>query len=364
MDEKDHRSKSKFRRIRILQGKREKESPEASTRSAMLLQASPLLLQPPSFSRRICSLPEKRTLKCALEYTKSSKEAVAGHVFSGLAASFIFLSQPNQVIAAESTHYNNFCQLAIAANPRAPLQLDGMSDERGGKLMMSGMTAKNFDPVRYSGRWFEVASLKRGFAGQGQEDCHCTQGIYTFDAEAPSIRVDTFCVHGGPDGYITGIRGNVQCLSEEDTEKQETDLERQEMIREKCYLRFPTLPFIPKEPYDVIATDYDNFALVSGAKDRSFIQIYSRTPVPGSDFVEKYKSYLENYGYDANKIKDTPQDCEVMSSGQLALMMSMPGMQKALTNQFPGLELKSSFEFNPFTSVFDTLKKLLELYFK
>lgn len=42
-------------------------------------------------------------------------------------------------------------------------------------MIMRGMTAKNFDPTRYSGRWFEVASLKRGFAGQGQEDCHCTQ---------------------------------------------------------------------------------------------------------------------------------------------------------------------------------------------
>lgn len=42
-------------------------------------------------------------------------------------------------------------------------------------MMMRGMTAKDFDPIRYSGRWFEVASLKRGFAGQGQEDCHCTQ---------------------------------------------------------------------------------------------------------------------------------------------------------------------------------------------
>lgn len=90
---------------------------------------------------------------------------------------------------------------------------------------------------------------------------------------APSIQVDTFCVHGGPDGYITGIRGKVQCLPEEDVEKNETELEKQEMIKEKCYLRFPTLPFIPKEPYDVIATDYDNFALVSGAKDRSFVQV-------------------------------------------------------------------------------------------
>ena len=85
--------------------------------------------------------------------------------------------------------------------------------------------------------------------------------------------MDTFCVHGGPDGYITGIRGRVQCLSEEDMASAETDLERQEMIREKCFLRFPTLPFIPKEPYDVLATDYDNYAIVSGAKDTSFIQV-------------------------------------------------------------------------------------------
>lgn len=42
-------------------------------------------------------------------------------------------------------------------------------------LVMGGMTMKNFNPARYSGRWFEVASLKLGFSGQGQEDCHCTQ---------------------------------------------------------------------------------------------------------------------------------------------------------------------------------------------
>lgn len=53
-----------------------------------------------------------------------------------------------------------------------------------------------------------------------------------------------------------------------------------------------------------------------------------------------------------------------MSNSQLAAMMSMSGMQQALTNQFPDLELKSSVAFNPFTSVFETLKKLVELYFK
>lgn len=95
-----------------------------------------------------------------------------------------------------------------------------------------------------------------------------------------------------------------------------------------------------------------------------FFQIYSRKPVPGPKFIEKYKSYLEDFGYDSSAIKDTPQDCEVMSANKLSAMMSMPGMQKALTNEFPNLELSSSVEFNPFTSVFDTLKKLVQLYFK
>ncbi|KAI3971984.1 hypothetical protein MKX01_030185 [Papaver californicum] len=243
-------------------------------------------------------------------------------VSSGVAVSLVLLSQTNQTlgqaIAAEPSHYT-LCQLAAAPDKGVPLPLDEGSDgETGQLMMMRGMTAKNFDPVRYSGRWFELASGKGGFAGAGQEDCRCTQRVYTFDGESrpPSIQVDTFCVHGGPDEYITGIRGKVQCLSEKDME-------------EKCTLRFPTLPFIPKLPYD----------------------IYSRTPNPGPEFIEKYKSYLANYGYDPSKINDTPQDCDV-SDTQLSAMMSMPGMQK------------SSVEFDPFTSTFGILKKLVQLYFK
>lgn len=304
------------------------------------------------------------TIKCSFEQPISSR-AMTRHVFSGLAASFILLSQTSQVVAGDISSHRSCFQLARAADNVLTLPLDEGSDGGSEKMMMMrGMTAKNFDPVRYSGRWFEVASLKGGFAGIGQEDCHCTQGVYTFDMNAPSIQVDTFCVHGGPDGYITGIRGKVQCVPGKDLEKAETKLEKQEMIKEKCFLRFPTLPFIPKEPYDVIATDYDNFALVSGAKDTSFVQIYSRTPDPGPEFIEKYKAYLANFGYDPSKIKDTPQDCEVISNSQLAAMMSMNETQQALTNQFPDLGLKSSVQFDPFTRVFDTLKKLVQLYFK
>ncbi|WJX59424.1 hypothetical protein P8452_44743 [Trifolium repens] len=334
----------------------------------IFLRSSPHLLyytssSPPPIHHHHRGVSRKTQLKCSLDLPS---KVLTKHVLSGLAASLIFLSPANQSIAADlSFHQQNICQLANASESAVNSPFENESNEKSESLMMMrGMSAKNFDPIRYSGRWFEVASLKRGFAGQGQEDCHCTQGVYTFDREKPAIQVDTFCVHGSPNGYITGIRGRVQCLSLEDMEKNETPLEMQEMIREKCFLRFPTLPFIPKLPYDVIATDYDNFALVSGAKDTGFVQIYSRTPNPGPEFIAKYKADLANYGYDPSKIKDTPQDCEVMSNSKLEAMMSMSGMQQALTNQFPDLELKGSIAFDPLTSVFETLKKLVELYFK
>ncbi|XP_048130957.1 chloroplastic lipocalin isoform X2 [Rhodamnia argentea] len=315
------------------------------------VQTSQFLLQlwaPPPIPRVMVG---KQSLKCSSDQSFTSKPAIRS-IMTGIAASLIFLFPANQVYANDFSNRRIVCQLASATETSMTLPFDKGSGEGSQKFMvMRGMTADNFDPLRYSGRWFEVASLKRGFAGQGQEDCHCTQ-------------VDTFCVHGGPDGYITGIRGKVQCIPDEELEQKQTDLEKQEMIKEKCYLRFPTLPFIPKEPYDVIATDYNTFSLVSGAKDQGFIQIYSRTPNPGPEFIEKYKTYLAKFGYDPNKIKDTPQDCEVMSDSRLAAMMSMSGMQQALTNQFPELELTAPIQLNPFTSIFDTLKKLIQLYFK
>ncbi|KAL3632783.1 hypothetical protein CASFOL_025767 [Castilleja foliolosa] len=324
-------------------------------------QSPPLILQlnHPRLPRR---MPSKDASKSYIEHSLPIKFGVK-QAISGLAASLILLSQTNLAIQASATNltHDNICQLASATDNKSTLTLDNNEEnEMMMMMMMRGMTVKSFDPARYAGRWFEVASLKRGFAGQGQEDCHCTQGVYTFDPNAAAIRVDTFCVHGAPDGYITGIRGKVQCLSDEDKNTNETTPEKQAM----CYLRFPTLPFIPKQPYDVLATDYDNYALVSGAKDKSFIQIYSRTPNPGPEFIKKYKSNLADFGYDPSKINDTPQDCETTSNSKLEAMMSMPGMEQALTNQFPDLELKSSLALDPFTSVFDTLKKLVQLYFK
>ena len=40
-----------------------------------------------------------------------------------------------------------------------------------------------FDPFKYSGAWYETASIKKGFFGLGQTDCMDTRGIYEYDPD-------------------------------------------------------------------------------------------------------------------------------------------------------------------------------------
>mmetsp|Transcript_10397 Transcript_10397/g.26393 ORF Transcript_10397/g.26393 Transcript_10397/m.26393 type:complete len:331 (+) Transcript_10397:58-1050(+) len=181
----------------------------------------------------------------------------------------------------------------------------------------------DLDLKRYTGTWYEVASLKKGFAGEGQQDCHCTAGLYTFDEKKSRLSVKTFCVHGSPTGKISGIEGRVSGNLKK---------EKGKSVFEECMLTFPSIPFIPPEPYQVLDTDYDNFALVQGAKDLSFVQIYSRTPNPGKAFIDKQKKYLEQFGYKASDIRDTPQDCSEGLMNKMNAMMKSPDMVSVFQN--------------------------------
>lgn len=150
------------------------------------------------------------------------------------------------------------------------------------------MTLPNLDQFKYSGAWYEVASHKAGFYGIGQYDCMDTRGVYEYDPDKDQIDVQTQCRH--MDGRVSGIRGLVTCPKTGST----------------CSLRFPTAPYVPPAMYRVLETDYSTYALVEGSTDKSFVQIYSRTPRPGNRFIEQKKELLRQWGYDPNMIHVTP----------------------------------------------------------
>lgn len=156
-------------------------------------------------------------------------------------------------------------------------------------IMLTG----TLDPFKYSGAWYEVASHKAGFYGLGQYDCMDTRGIYEYDPDRDQFDVATQCRH--LDGRVSGIKGIVAC-----------PLSKSARGLADCTLRFPTAPYVPPATYRVLETDYSTYALVEGAGDRSFVQIYSRYPRPGMRFIEEKKKILKNWGYDPDLIHITP----------------------------------------------------------
>ena len=139
---------------------------------------------------------------------------------------------------------------------------------------------------RYTGDWFEVASYKKGFYGLGQNDCMDTKGTYEYADD--QFLVTTQCRH--LNGRVTGIKGIVRCPKKSNN----------------CSLRFPSVPFVPPAQYRILETDYETYSLVEGATDKSFVQVYSRTPRPGNTFIDAMRSKLKHWGYDPNDMHVTP----------------------------------------------------------
>ena len=62
------------------------------------------------------------------------------------------------------------------------------------------------------------------------------------------------------------------------------------------------------------------------------MQIYSRTPRPGRAFIARQKGKLAKLGYDAKKIKDTPQDCPDAMMETMKSMMTSKEMRTMMEN--------------------------------
>ena len=62
------------------------------------------------------------------------------------------------------------------------------------------------------------------------------------------------------------------------------------------------------------------------------MQIYSRTPRPGRAFIARQKGKLAKLGYDAKKIKDTPQDCPDAMMETMKSMMTSKEMWTMMEN--------------------------------
>lgn len=144
-----------------------------------------------------------------------------------------------------------------------------------------------FDPKKYQGKWYELGKYPVKY-----EPVPCAYSIaeYRYNAEGNYINVLNTCYNRKyePIVSITGIA------------KPENE-EGQFLIKfyPESFAPYPVSP-IP-QPYNVLWTDYDNFAFVGG--DPSSYYILSRKPFLSQESFNFIRKKTYDLGYDLRKVQ-------------------------------------------------------------
>lgn len=159
------------------------------------------------------------------------------------------------------------------------------------------------DPFKFSGAWYEVAHHKAGYAPLSEYTCMDTRSLYEYNPDTDEFDVRIQCRH--MDRKMSGIKAAMRCPPAKEGQ-----------VSPNCSVRYPSAPYVQPSRFKVLATDYESYALVEGAEDKSYVQIFSRYARPGNRFIEAKAQLLSNWGYDPTWIHATPVTLESDASSR------------------------------------------------
>jgi apolipoprotein D and lipocalin family protein len=146
-------------------------------------------------------------------------------------------------------------------------------------------TVANVDLQRYSGKWYEIASIPQRF----QKGCVCTFAEYQPDNN--QIKVINRCRDIVPDGKLREARGIARPVEGSNNSKLRVSFFR---------------PFWGK--YWIIELDDDYTYAVVGHPNREYLWILSRTPQMQEEQYNSLLKNIANKGFDVSKIERTIQN--------------------------------------------------------
>ena len=158
----------------------------------------------------------------------------------------------------------------------------------GSPVLNNIQTVDQVDLERYTGVWYEIASLPTWFAS----DLVCVTATYTLQDDG-KIKVVNQGFQDTPDGKLDKITGTAWVPDP----------------AEPGQLRVSFFPLISSQ-YNIIALDEENYsyAMVTG-KNYNFLWILSRTPQMDTNTYDMLIQQAEEWGYDVDEIEITPQLC-------------------------------------------------------
>lgn len=146
-------------------------------------------------------------------------------------------------------------------------------------------TVSSVDLERYSGRWYEIASLPVS----QQRCCSCTTAEYEI-VDATTVRVINTCRR---DGAIDRVEGKAFVVEGSNNAK----------LRVQFFWPF-------RGDYWVIGLDDNQYSwAVVGLPSRRYCWILSRTPTMDAELLRRLVDDLKSKGFATDQLQHTKHDC-------------------------------------------------------
>lgn len=144
-----------------------------------------------------------------------------------------------------------------------------------------------FNPERYQGTWYEIGKYPVKYE---PVPCSHSTAVYRYNSQGNYLNILNTCYDQNlkPIISITGI-----------AKPQNEEGEFLVSFFPESFKPYPVSP-VP-QPYNVLWTDYNNYAFVGG--DPSSYYILSRKPFLNRDDLDFIKEKTDNLGYDIKKVK-------------------------------------------------------------
>ena len=142
------------------------------------------------------------------------------------------------------------------------------------------------NPQKASGKWYEIASIPKGFA----TNCHCSYGEYQPLEKA--IKATNYCRRGAANGPTSRASARLYPIPNTGNHK--------------LLLKF-SWPF--QGEYWIIYMDPNYQYALSGTPSRRYLWITSKKPYLDQKTINKLKDIAKKQGYPVEKLKMTDQSC-------------------------------------------------------
>lgn len=146
-------------------------------------------------------------------------------------------------------------------------------------------TVADLDPVRYSGKWYELAKYPFLY----QADCDNAAAIYRWDDMNQKLLIENQCYKNGQKIRSRHAKAWIPDQSN----------------KGKLRILFEGEPRDPEGDYWVHYTDYDNYAVVGGPSGR-VLWLLGRKPTITYQDVNVLLDIIRKFGYDTDKLLANP----------------------------------------------------------